>query len=123
MKIRRTRSAGSALNLSVSDLTKGCPVFTLTISDKAVAVTNADEDEARELFMSEDFKDDLKTLETDGAPLWDGFATLALRPATDLEISEFEEADVDEEGEEDAEDDDSPLIMFLVDVTDPDDEA
>ena len=51
-------------------------MFTLTISDKAVAVTNADEDEARELFMSEDFKDDLKTLETDGAPLWDGFATL-----------------------------------------------
>ena len=98
-------------------------MFTLTISDKAVAVTNADEDEARELFMSEDFKDDLKTLETDGAPLWDGFATLALRPATDLEISEFEEADVDEEGEEDAEDDDSPLIMFLVDVTDPDDEV
>ena len=96
-------------------------MFTLTISDKAVAVTNADEDEARELFMSEDFKDDLKTLETDGAPLWDGFATLSLRPATDLEITEFEEADVDEEGEEDAEDDDSPLIMFLVDVTDPDD--
>ena len=48
--------------------------------------------------------------------------SLALRPATDLEITEFEEADVDEEGEEDAEDDDSPLIMFLVDVTDPDDE-
>jgi hypothetical protein len=72
--------------------------------------------------MSEDFKDDLRTLETDGAPLWDGFATLALRPATDFEITEFEEADVDEEGEDDAEDDDSPLIMFLVDVTDPDDE-
>ncbi|WP_210484248.1 hypothetical protein [Microvirga antarctica] len=96
-------------------------MFTLTISDKAVAVTNAAEDEARELFMSEDFKEDLKTLETDGAPLWDGFATLGLRPATDLEVTEFEEADVDEEGEEEAEDDDGPLIMFLVDVTDPDD--
>ena len=46
---------------------------------------------------------------------------MALRPATDLEVTEFEEADVDEEGEEDAEDDDSPLIMFLVEVTDPDD--
>jgi len=26
--------------------------------------------------MSDDFKEDLKVLESDGAPLWDGFATL-----------------------------------------------
>src|SRR3712207_8535916 len=51
---------------------KGTSMFTLTISDKPVAVTNAAEDEARELFMSEAFKDDLKNLESDGAPLWDG---------------------------------------------------
>ena len=41
-------------------------MFTLTISDKPVAITNADEDEARDLLMSEDFKDDLKVLESDG---------------------------------------------------------
>ena len=56
-------------------------MFTLTISDKPIAVTNAEADEARELFMSEEFKEDLKALESEGAPLWDGFATLSVRPA------------------------------------------
>lgn len=95
-------------------------MFTLIISDKPVAVTNAAEDEARELFMSEDFKEDLKVLESDGAPLWDGFATLSIRRATEDEISEFENADFDEEDELSDEDDEAPYIMFLVDVTDPD---
>lgn len=94
-------------------------MFTLIISDKPVAVTNATEDEARELFMSEDFKEDLKALESEGAPLWDGFATLSIRPATEDEISEFEDADFDDE-EFDEEEDETPYIMFLVDVTDPD---
>jgi hypothetical protein len=94
-------------------------MFTLTISDKPVAVTNAEEDEARTLFTSEEFKEDLKVLESEGAPLWDGFATLAVRPATDSEIAEFEDADLDEDEETDDEED-GPMIMFLVDVSDPD---
>jgi hypothetical protein len=94
-------------------------MFTLTISDKPIAITNADEDEARELFMSADFKDDLKTLESDGAPLWDGFATLNVRAATEDEIAEFEDADFDDD-EEDDDEDEGPYIMFLVDVNDPD---
>jgi len=95
-------------------------MFTLTISDKPVAITNADEDEARELLMSDDFKEDLKMLESEGAPLWDGFATLNVRPATEEEKAEFEQADFDEEDEDDEEE--GPYIMFLVDVTDPDEE-
>lgn len=93
-------------------------MFTLTISDKPIAVTNAAEDEARELLLSEEFRQDLKILESDGAPLWDGFASLRIRPASEEEISEFESADMDED--EDPDDEDSPLIMFLVDVSDPD---
>jgi hypothetical protein len=96
-------------------------MFTLTISDKPVAVTNAEADEARDLFMSEEFKQDLKMLESEGAPLWDGFATLSVRPASEEEIEEFEEADLDEDDEEDSDEEDGPLIMFLVDVTEPDD--
>jgi hypothetical protein len=96
-------------------------MFTLTISDKPVAITNADEDEARELLMSEDFKDDLKVLESEGAALWDGFATLNVRPATEEEKTEFENADFDEDEDEDDDDgEEGPYIMFLVDVTDPD---
>jgi len=93
-------------------------MFTLTISDKPVAITNADEDEAREL-LSEDFKDDLKVLESEGAPLWDGFATLTVRAATEEEKNEFESADFDED-EDDDDEEEGPYIMFLVDVTDPD---
>jgi hypothetical protein len=95
-------------------------MFTLTISDKPIAVTNAAEDEARELLLSEEFREDLKVLESEGAPLWDGFASLKIRPASEEEISEFEAADTDEDEDMSAEDADSPLIMFLVDVTDPD---
>lgn len=95
-------------------------MFTLTISDKPVAITNADEDEARELFMSDDFKEDLKSLESEGAPLWDGFASLNVRPATEEEIAEFEDADFDDDEESDDEEE-GPYIMFLVDVNDPDD--
>jgi hypothetical protein len=91
-------------------------MFTLTISDKPVAITNADEEEARELLMS----DDLKVLESGGAPLWDGFASLNVRAATDEEKAEFEDADFDEEDDDDEEE--GPYIMFLVDVTDPDGE-
>jgi hypothetical protein len=87
-------------------------MFTLTISDKPVAITNANEEEARDLLMSEEFKDDLKVL-------WDGFASLNVRPATEEEKAEFEGADFDEDEKEDDEEE-GPYIMFLVDVTDPD---
>ncbi len=94
-------------------------MFTLTISDKPVAVTNANEEEARELFMSDDFKEDLKSLESEGAPLWDGFASLNVRAATEEEKAEFEGADFDED-EDDDDEEEGPYIMFLVDVNDPD---
>jgi hypothetical protein len=71
--------------------------------------------------MSEEFKDDLKVLASEGAPLWDGFASLNVRPATEEEKAEFEGADFDED-EEDEEEEEGPYIMFLVDVTDPDEE-
>jgi hypothetical protein len=56
-------------------LHQGAPMFTLALSDKPVAVTNAAKDEARDLFMSNEFRQDLRALESEGAPLWDGFAT------------------------------------------------
>ena len=97
-------------------------MFTLEISGKPVAVTNASEDEARELFESGAFKDDLMTLESEGAPLWDGYASLNIRPATQDETAAFENAATDEDGEADGLDDEpGPMLMFLVDVTDPDD--
>ena len=47
-------------------------MYTLEVGGKAIAVTNADEEQARELFMSEDFKADLLSLRSENQPLWDG---------------------------------------------------
>lgn len=96
-------------------------MFTLEISGKPVAVTNASADEARELFENGAFKEDLMTLESEGAPLWDGYASLTVRPATPDEAAAFESAATEEDGEADGLDDEpGPMLMFLVDVTEPD---
>jgi hypothetical protein len=60
-------------------------MFTLEIKGQAIVVTNATEDEAAGLFESEEFKEDLKTLTTDGKPLWDGSSPLTVRPAKEDE--------------------------------------
>src|SRR5215207_4428969 len=57
-------------------------MFTLEVAGKPIAVTNASEEEARDVFESDAFREDLKTVESEGAPIWDGFATLSIRPAT-----------------------------------------
>lgn len=103
-------------------------MFTLEIGGKAVAVTDADEDEARALMESEEFKADLKALEgEDGTPLWDGRAALRVRAASEDEISEFEDASEPSEGDlgdndNDDDDEDGPLIVFLVPISAEDDE-
>ena len=75
-------------------------MVTLEIDGKAVAVTNADEEQARELFLSESFKDDLKSFKSESRSLWDGSAALTTRPASEDEIDAFYEA-LDEEDEVD----------------------
>ena len=93
-------------------------MFTLEIKGTAIAVTNATEDEAAGLFESEEFKEDLKTLTSDGKPLWDGRTPLTIRPASEEEIDSFDEAMNDEEYEdEDDADDEEPIdVVFLVEV-------
>jgi hypothetical protein len=94
-------------------------MFTLEIKGQAIVVTNATEDEAAGLFESEEFKEDLKTLTTDGKPLWDGSSPLTVRPAKEDEIDSFDEAmnDEDYEDEDDADDDDEPIdVVFLVEI-------
>ena len=99
-------------------------MVTLEIAGKAVAVTNADEEQARELFLSESFKDDLKSFKSESRSLWDGSATLATRPASEDEIDAFYEA-LDEEDEVDEDDDDDLDIdvVFLVSIDEIDDAA
>ena len=102
-------------------------MVTLEIAGKAVAVTNAEEGQAQELFLSESFKDDLKSFKSESRSLWDGSATLATRPASEDEIDAFYEAlDEEDEVDEDDEDDDDDLdidVVFLVSIDEIDDTA
>lgn len=103
-------------------------MVTLEIAGKAVAVTNADEEQARELFLSESFKDDLKSFKSESRSLWDGSAALTTRPASEDEIDAFYEA-LDEEDDEVDEndegyDDDLDIdVVFLVSIDEIDDAA
>lgn len=103
-------------------------MYTLEINGTALVVTNADEEDARALLESEDFKSDLKTLTSEGRPLWDGNAPLTIRAATEDETEAFEDAlsdedYEDEEEDEDEDDDEDPIdIVFLVEVDDDEDD-
>ena len=92
-------------------------MFTLEIAGKPIAVTDASEDDAREVFESSPFREDLMQIESEGAPLWDGFATLTVRPATRAEIAAFETTPMAEDEEVD---ETAPMLMFLVDIDEPD---
>jgi len=102
-------------------------MITLEIAGKAVAVTNADGDQARELFLSESFKEDLISFKSEGRSLWDGSAALTVRPASEDEIDAFNEAlDEEDEVDEDDEDYDDDLdidVVFLVSIDEIDDGA
>src|SRR5215212_8982402 len=88
-----TATTGQGVRAKPTGLTRGLTelagvvMFTLEVAGKPIAVTNASEDETREIFESDAFKEDLKTVESEGAPIWDGFATLSIRPATRDEIA------------------------------------
>ncbi len=120
-------------------------MHTLLIDGVAIAVTDADREEAEALFGSDGFKDDLRTLTAEGKPLWDGAAAFVIREASedeaalfdDFDDDEFEddedlaeidgeavELDADEVDDEDEDDEDAYEVMFLVPVDQfPDEEA
>ena len=102
-------------------------MYTLEIAGIAIATTDADEAEAREIFESEDFLDDIRSFTSAGAPIWDGASAFVIRSATEEEIeafAEIEDVEDDVEGEEEDEfDEEGANIMFLVDIDQFDDEG
>lgn len=103
-------------------------MFTLEIAGTAVAVTNADEEQAKELFLSDSFKDDLLSFKSEGRPLWDGSTNLVTRTASEEEIEAFNEVMDEEEeefsGEEDEDEEGLDIdVVFLVSIDEIDDEG
>lgn len=98
-------------------------MYTLVIDGVAVAMTDADEAGAREIFDSEDFKADLAEFTSDGKPLWNGETAFTIRPATEDEEDLFDESlDEDDEDEDDEDEEDGASVVFLVVVDQFDDE-
>jgi hypothetical protein len=95
--------------------------FTVEIAGKPIACFRSEtQEDADHLFRAADFREDLTALESEGKPLWDGEAALSLRKATPEERREVDEAyDFDEDAEKDA---DAEFIVFLVDITDPEED-
>ena len=88
-------------------------MFTLEIAGMPIAITDADEAEARDIFDSDEFKQDLTAMTSKGTPLWDGRAPLTIRPASEQEVAAFEapELDVDDDQEGDG-----LYVTFLVPI-------
>ena len=106
-------------------------MFTLEIEGTAVAVINSDEASAKDLFTCEGFKEDIRTMTSDGKPLWNGTSPLTIRAANEDEIEIFEDALAEDDGEGDFVDDpryaeaddseeDEADIVFLVDIDEDD---
>ena len=91
-------------------------MFTIEIGGIPVAITNADEAQARDLFESEEFKQDLMAMTSEGAPLWDGKVSLTVRSAFRHEIEVFEAPDADVDDFDDEAEDDGVFVAFLVPV-------
>lgn len=99
-------------------------MFVLEIAGRAIAITDADADQAHELFGSEEFKQDLRSMHGEGGPLWDGSAPFLVRPASADEIDGFEDALSDDDDDENAssandnvgDEEDGINVLFLVPV-------
>jgi len=99
-------------------------IYTLEIEGNAIAALRArDIAQAQDLVQDEDFQDDLRILETDNGPLWDGEATVTVREASEAERALFEDSwnQGVTEGEIDPNEEDIHVV-FLVEVYEDDDE-
>lgn len=91
-------------------------MFTLEIGGRPIAITDADEALAWAIFESDEFKQDLRILTSDGEPLWDGKARLSIRLSSDEEISAFEAPMLDADDGFDGDEEDSLSVTFLVPI-------
>lgn len=97
-------------------------MYTLEINGVAIAMTDADEAEAREIFMSDSFKDDLRQFTSGGQPIWNGASDFVVRPANDDEEDLFDDALDDEEDMDDEDDVDGTAVATEEDLEDEDED-
>jgi hypothetical protein len=93
------------------------PMVTLEADGTPVAVTKGNEGEARAIFESPEFRQKLRSLESDGQPLWNGAGQLTIRLASTAEIRAFVQY-AETLGFEDEEE--GEIILYLQPIDTPD---
>jgi hypothetical protein len=109
-------ACGQCLSLDVDGnaAKRGHPMFTLEINGRPVAVADGNEDQARQVFGGETFKNDLRSMKANGRPLWDGSTHFNIRPATDPEVEAYRQAADDELADDNDDDRDGAIrVMFM----------
>ncbi|MXQ12317.1 hypothetical protein [Microvirga makkahensis] len=92
-------------------------MFTLEVDGRPIAITDAEEPQARDIFESDEFKQDLTAMTSGGTPLWDGQASLTIRPASEQEVAAFAAPEFDVDADDEDEDDgDGMFVTFLVPI-------
>jgi len=92
-------------------------MFTLEIAGRPVAITDANEAQAQAIFESDEFKQDLTAMTSEGTPLWDGRAPLNVRAASQEEITAFQIPDLDVDDDfDDDEGEDGLFVTFLMPI-------
>lgn len=96
-------------------------LFTLTVGKRPILVFEAEDDiDADDIAKAGWLRDDLRVLESEGRPLWDGRARIRVREASDAEREIYRArcAAAVEDG-----DGDTGMIIYLVPVSDPTDDG
>jgi hypothetical protein len=97
-------------------------IFVLEINGTATLAFEADtQDDARAYVGSEEVREDLTELTSNGVPLWNGKDAMNVRPANEAEKDLFEEQrgeDWEEEPHADPED----FVVFLVPLDEPEED-
>jgi hypothetical protein len=83
-------------------------MVTIEVAGRAIAVTDASAEQARQLFDDEEFCLGLLTIASSDELLWDKGRPFTIRPSADAEVEAFETS------LEDRSDDDGINVLFLV---------
>jgi hypothetical protein len=103
------------------------PLFTVEVADRPVLVFSEASRESAQDILASLIGPDLQEFESNGVPVWDGEAPLAVRDANPVETMRWEqgleEARADSAGEEDGPGDGDDFAVFLIDLDEEGEDA
>jgi hypothetical protein len=98
------------------------PLFTVEVAGRPVIVFSEESrDSAQEVAQSL-IGPDLQQFESDGAPVWDGTATLAVREADAVESTRWTQGLAEAQEETDGEQDGEDFAVFLIELDEEEDD-